>query len=114
MDCSVIENIKKSFISYFNASKKKEIELLFDSITIILWKLSNNGEMKFIYDNKETQYSQMLKKYLMENWNDIVPNGMAGFSLPKAKEPIVFANGESNVMIAVLIHEIFHQLLGKN
>lgn len=108
----VIKNIKRSFTNYFSSSQSKEIEDLFNDMTIILWKHDDN-EIKYTFDSKETSYSNLLKKYLHDNWNDIVGEYVAGFSLSKSKSPIVFADSESNTLVAVLIHEILHSLLNK-
>ena len=113
MNQDIIENIKQSFITYFGFSQKKEIESLFEEIIIILWDFNDNGEINFVYDNKDTEYSNKLKKYLKENNREIIVEGLEGFSLPESNVPVIFANSKSDTIIAVLIHELLHQLLGK-
>lgn len=112
MDNNIIQNIKQSFIGYFDSSQSKKIEDLFDNIIIILWK-NDKGKITYTFDNKETQHSDLLKKYLKDNWNNIIAEGLEGFSLPNAESPTIFANSESDTLIAVLIHEILHLLLNE-
>ena len=85
----LISKIKESFINYFGNNQISEIENLFDDITIILWK-NDNGKITYTFDNKENQYSNSLKKYLKNNWNNIVKEELDGFCLSNTKSPTIF------------------------
>lgn len=113
MNQDIIEKIKQSFIAYFDFSQKGEIESLFEEIIIILWDFNDNGEINFVYDSKETVYSNILKEYMKENYREILVEGLEGFSLSESKIPVIFAYSKSDTIIAVLIHELLHQLLEK-
>ena len=110
MDKSVISKIKESFINYFGNNQISEIENLFDDITIILWK-NDNGKITYTFDDKENQYSNSLKKYLKNNWNNIVKEELDGFCLSNTKSPTIFVNSASDTLIAILMHEILHAFL---
>ena len=113
MDYNAIENIKNSFLSFFDKSYEQEIEKLFDEIIIILWEF-NEDQVKIVYENQKTNYSEDLKQYWINNWKNYYIEGLAGFCLPNAKNPTIFIETKNyNKLIAQTIHEVLHLFLNK-